>query len=260
MLNNIKYYFEKKYITTNIIYGFFTRGGGFSNKPYCSLNCSLNSDDDKKNVNQNIYIAAKKLGLENSHLKLINQVHGTNIEIIDNKNIFKKITADGIITKQKNISLAILTADCAPIFFFDTNNKFICAIHVGWKGCLNDIISKTISKLKEINKSSKIVAVIGPCLSKKNFKIGENLKKKFIEKNSKYNHFFNFNKNLSETYFDMRGLIDFQIKSFSVYKICHINNDTYSEEKLFFSHRRANTQNLPTGRMINIIGFKEKNN
>ena len=84
MLNNIKYYYEKKYITTNIIYGFFTRGGGFSNKPYNSLNCSLNSDDDKKKINQNIYIATKKLGLENSHLKLIKQVHGTNIEIIGN--------------------------------------------------------------------------------------------------------------------------------------------------------------------------------
>ena len=35
--------------------------------------------------------------------------------------INKKIVADGSITQSKNISLAILTADCAPIFLFDNN-------------------------------------------------------------------------------------------------------------------------------------------
>ena len=35
-----------------------------------------------------------------------------------------------------------------------------------------------------------------------------------------------------------------------------IDKDTYSNKKLFFSHRRStHLQNLPTGRMINIIGF-----
>ena len=37
-----------------------------------------------------------------------------------------------------------------------------------------------------------------------------------------------------------------------------INKDTYSNVELFFSHRRStHLQNLPTGRMINIIGFSK---
>ena len=36
----------------------------------------------------------------------------------------------------------------------------------------------------------------------------------------------------------------------------NIELDTYSNEELFFSHRRSShNDKLPTGRMINIIGF-----
>ena len=56
----------------------------------------------------------------------------------------------------------------------------------------------------------------------------------------------------------MRGLIDFQLKEMPISKIYHIKKDTYSKDSLFFSHRRAiHTNLLSTGRMINIIGFKQ---
>jgi len=56
----------------------------------------------------------------------------------------------------------------------------------------------------------------------------------------------------------MRDLLHFQLEEMHINKIYHIKKDTYSENKIFFSHRRANHANLlPTGRMINIIGFKK---
>ena len=35
----------------------------------------------------------------------------------------KRILADGILTKSNKISLGILTADCAPVFFIDVKAK-----------------------------------------------------------------------------------------------------------------------------------------
>ena len=56
----------------------------------------------------------------------------------------------------------------------------------------------------------------------------------------------------------MRDLINFQLKEMSIHKIYNVKKDTYSEDGIFFSHRRATHANLlPTGRMINIIGFKQ---
>ena len=56
----------------------------------------------------------------------------------------------------------------------------------------------------------------------------------------------------------MRGLIDQQLREFSINHIFHVKKDTYDEEDLFFSYRRATHKGtLPTGRMINIIGFRQ---
>ena len=40
--------------------------------------------------------------------------------------------------------------------------------------------------------------------------------------------------------------------------VTNIDIDTYENKELFFSHRRSTHNNqLPTGRMINIIGFNK---
>ena len=47
-----------------------------------------------------------------------------------------------MITSLNNIVLGILTADCAPIIIYDDKNKFVCNLHSGWKGSLNNISTK----------------------------------------------------------------------------------------------------------------------
>ena len=57
----------------------------------------------------------------------------------------------------------------------------------------------------------------------------------------------------------MRGLIKKQLLNNKITQIENFNLDTYANDKLFFSHRRsAHFDDLPTGRMINIIGFTRK--
>ena len=258
MKNKIKYFKIEDLNFKGIKYGFFSRLGGYSEKKYTSLNCSVNSGDQKEIVIKNIDLTKKILGLNYKKIKFLNQTHGTNVELINNKNFNNNICADGSITVDKNICLAILTADCAPIFLFDKKNYLICALHSGWKGCLKNIISKAAIKIKKINKGdNEITAIIGPCLSHMNFEVNEDFKKKFLNKNLEYEKFFYNDKNSKKIYFDMRKLLDFQLNEAFNCTIHHIKKDTYAEESIFFSHRRAIHTNLsPTGRMMNIIGFK----
>ena len=53
---------------------------------------------------------------------------------------------DNIVEVIKNITIGILTADCAPILLYDSSQKIIGCIHSGWKGALNGIIKNTIKK------------------------------------------------------------------------------------------------------------------
>ena len=102
----------------NISYGFFTRNGGFSKQPFNTLNCSLNINDDEINVQKNLNLVSKELGLKN--IIKLHQVHSSDVIIIDksnqNNNFYK---ADGLVTNLQNIGLSILGADCAPILFYD---------------------------------------------------------------------------------------------------------------------------------------------
>ena len=123
---------------------------------------------------------------------MLNQVHSNKFIFIDEKyKIGKKPKADAIITNQKNLPIAVLTADCVPILICDYKKKIIAAIHSGWKGAYKDIIGKVIKfMLKKGCKPNNIVATIGPSISVKNYEVKEDFKKKFIKKNKKNLRYF----------------------------------------------------------------------
>ena len=141
---------------------------------------------------------------------------------------------------------------------FDINEKIICSLHSGWKGALSNIVGKSIKILKSKKiKTNTIVAVVGPCLGYKNFEVDKKFKLKFIKKNKSYINFFK-SKNKTKDLFNLRGLLNFQLKNEGIDNIFNIKKDTYKNSHSFFSHRRASHQNrMNTGRMINIISFKD---
>lgn len=238
-------------------YGFFTRKGGFSKNKFSSLNCSFSNNDNKINVKRNINLALKTIGLSNKKVKFINQTHSNKIINVNLRNFNKKHYADGIVTSTNKIALALLTADCAPIFIFDKNKKKICCLHSGWKGTLKNIVKKSIMIFKKNNiKNKDIIVIIGPCLSKTNFEVEKTFKEKFLVKNQHYSKFFK-SKNSKKDLFDMRGMINYQFSELGVKNIHNINKNTYSNNTMFFSHRRATfKKEFSTGRMINIISFE----
>ncbi len=244
----------KKY---KIIFGFFNRKNGFSKKNYKSLNCSFSSGDKKNLVKKNINQSLKKISLYNKKLIIPIQTHSSKIKKVKSYNILENIEADGLLTNNRKIALAVLTADCAPIMLFDKNEKIICCLHSGWRGSLNNIAGKGVKQLiKNKIKKNNIIAVIGPCLAKKNFEVSLDFKESFIKKNLNYKKFFS-KKNKCKDLFDMRGLINFQLRGIGLKNIYNIKADTYSNKSIFYSHRRSLRSSQPkSGRMINIIGFK----
>ena len=166
------------------------------------------------------------------------------------------MTADGVITSLNNVVLGILTADCAPVIIYDDKNKFVCNLHSGWKGSLNNI-SQTAIKLfdKYQIKRKNLTAIVGPCLGVKNYEVDKNFQRMFIKKNIKYTKFFRY-KNKKKSYFNLRALINYQLSELGLKKIYNINRDTYSSENLFFSHRRSTHKGeKTTGRLINLISL-----
>ena len=241
-----------------IEHSFFNSLGGKSKGVYESLNCGLGSSDNKKAILKNLTIIKQKIKSGLNKIVLLNQIHSNKFYYIDKTSRLnhKKFTGDALITNKSNTPIAILTADCAPILLFDKKNKTIAAIHAGWKGAHNGIVKKVIKFMIKKGSSTKdITAVIGPCISVKNYEVKQDFIKKFIKKDVKTKVFFKKIRNKS--YFNLSKYITHQLKSLNIKRIEVINKDTFDIKNNFFSARRSKSNNEDDyGRNISVIMIK----
>ena len=239
----------------NLKHCFFSRKNGVSKGYYESLNCGLGSDDKKENVSKNLEFVAKKITCNKESLITLNQQHTNQVIHFDsNKSVKNKLTGDAIVSEVKNIGIGILTADCAPIFFYDRKKKIIGCAHAGWKGVLKGVIKNTVKKFNELNSNNNdLIAAVGPCINKKNYEVKADFFEKFIIQDKNYESFFK--KISSEKYFfDLRGFINKELSNLNIKNIDNIEMDTFSEKEFFYSYRRSRlNEEQDYGRCISVI-------
>jgi polyphenol oxidase len=235
-------------------HGFFSSVGGKSTNIYRSLNCGPGSKDKNLIVKKNLEIVRKKISHKAKSIFLIHQIHSNKFIYINKKyKKRKKPKADAIITNQRHLPIAVLTADCSPVLICDKKKMMIAAIHAGWKGAYKGIIDKVIKfMIKKGCKLKDMTAVIGPSISKKNYEVKHNFKIKFIKKDKKNLKYFSINK--QKLYFDLTKYIYSSLKSNKIKSIDTIKIDTFDIKNKFFSARRAlSFKHNDYGRNISII-------
>lgn len=91
---------------------------------------------------------------------------------------------DGLITNQKDVPLAITTADCIPVIIYDEEKKVIACIHSGWKGSLNEITGNAIDMmLKHYNSSLEhLLIFFGPSICQNCFEVENDVYSLFKDK------------------------------------------------------------------------------
>jgi YfiH family protein len=238
----------------NLKHGFFNSYGGKSKNIYKSLNCGPGSKDLPSSVKKNLEIVKKKINKSAKNIFLLHQIHSNKSIYIDKKYKFiKRPKADAIITNQRNLPIAVLTADCVPILIYDEKNQMIAAIHAGWKGAYKGIIGKVIKfMIKKGCKLQNITAVMGPSILVKNYEVKEDFKKKLIKREKKNLKYFKVNN--SRLYFDLNKYVHSLLLSNKLKNIENLKIDTFNIKNKFFSARRALRLNHNDyGRNISII-------
>src|SRR5690606_39850220 len=125
---------------SNVVLGMTTRIGGNSEAPYNTLNMGYHVLDNINHVNQNYDYVSKKLSIPKNRWISAKQVHKTDVLIVDKTFLENNqqtppnfdIQYDGFITKEKNIILTAVYADCVPLFFYDTDGSCVGLAHAGW--------------------------------------------------------------------------------------------------------------------------------
>ena len=113
------------------------------------------------------------------------QVHGDDILVAKDSASSSSgcPDADAYITCQKNLPIAIRTADCVPVLLFDPVKPAIGVVHGGWKGTQQEITYKTVIRMKETfgSKPQEIRAVLGPAIQACCYEVGSEFRQYFPE-------------------------------------------------------------------------------
>ena len=158
------------------------RSGGISIDCYASLNLGYNSGDSRDKVLNNRIILADLLSIELNALFIPDQSHGDSVLHVNEDFIklpnevqsAKLKGIDALITHLPRICICVLTADCAPIFIYDKNNKVIAMVHAGWRGTVKGIGVKTIQEMSRIYGSApdELICGIGPSIGPDIYEVG----------------------------------------------------------------------------------------
>ena len=121
------------------------------------------------------------------------QIHGDDILVAKSNvipakaGIFDKgayggcLEADAYITDEKNLPIALRTADCVPVFIFDPRLGVIGLAHAGWRGTYKSIAVKTVQKMQEkyASQLSDLKIVLGPSIRECCYQVGEEFRHYF---------------------------------------------------------------------------------
>lgn len=111
------------------------------------------------------------------------QIHGDDI-LIANGGVNSSRNcpdADAYITQEKNLPIAIRTADCVPVFIFDPRHRAIGLAHAGWRGTYKSIAAKTVQKMQAEFGSQflDLKIVLAPSIRECCYQVGEEFRDYF---------------------------------------------------------------------------------
>ena len=149
-------------ITSDVLqplrHGFFTRRGGASSGVFEGLNCGRGSSDQSDAVEINRDRAAQAMAASAADLRGLHQTHSARAVIADRLPSPITPDADGIVTREPGLVLAVLTADCAPVLFADHQAGVVGAAHAGWRGALGGILESTLARMEDLGASRASIA------------------------------------------------------------------------------------------------------
>lgn len=219
--------------------------------PYHHFNLGLHVGDNAELVKHNRHLVTQFINQQRLadkqaiKIQWLEQVHGSEVVEVTVVNDHAVI-ADASITRDKNVALAIMTADCLPILLTDKEGKEVAAIHGGWRPLAGNIIAKTVNKMH--SKPTELIAWLGPCIGNSAFEVGGEVKQAFVELDPMFNSAFLQQVN-GKYLADLLLIARLQLTSLGVTAVAALEECTYQQTEKYYSYRKEKV----TGRMATII-------
>lgn len=239
-------------------HAFFTRQGGRGDGIYASLNCGFGSDEAPAVVEANRAHAMALIDLPPDALVTVHQIHSPDVSVVERPwPRAENPKADALVTDRPGVALGILSADCVPILFADSEAGVIGAAHSGWKGTRDGVSEATVAAMEKLGaRRARIHAAIGPAIQQKSYEVGPEFPERFISLDPATERFFIPSVRPAHFMFDLPGLVEARLTALGLGSVERSPHDTAAEAALFFSYRRATLRGEPDyGRGLSAIAL-----
>ena len=224
---------------------FTSRAGGVSAAPYDSFNLGAHVGDDATDVAANRARLAELLGLPEERFVWMEQLHTNTVTLVDGPSAAPVEATDALVTRQKDLALCVLVADCTPVLLSDHTAGVIGAAHAGRMGARNGIAKNTVEAMVELGaEPSRIQVLLGPAAAGESYEVPEGMALD-VEKHLPGSR---TRTKKGTPGIDVRAGLVRQLLSLGVTHIDADPRDTITD-KDFFSHRREGV----TGRQAGVI-------
>lgn len=222
-------------------HAFFTRDGGVSTGLYASLNCGYGSGDAPDNVTRNRARAMEMMDQPAAALVTVNQQHTAEVVTVREPWEFAAApVADAMVTDVPGLALGILTADCVPVLFADTERGVIGAAHAGWKGALGGVLEATLRAMVALGAApGRLTVAVGPSISQRSYEVGPEFPLPFLAEDAENEQFFAPSRRDDHFMFDLPAYVARKLARQGITEVIRTPCDTCREADRFFSYRRA---------------------
>jgi len=170
-------------------HGFSTRRGGTS-RAYCGegeageLNLGFTAADEREAVVQNRRLLAEAVtGESDTPIVALRQFHSNLVIVVSGADAGRERPrkADGAITAEPGLLIAIQTADCIPVLVADKRRRVVGAFHAGWRGTVKRIVELGVGRMRlEFGSQPEdLIAAIGPGVGQCCYAVGEEVVTEF---------------------------------------------------------------------------------
>lgn len=129
------------------------------------------------------------IGIDYESLVCAKQTHSGNVVCVDKRQrgrgaVFYDTAmddCDALITSEKNLPLAVFTADCLSVFLYDPATPAVGMVHAGWRSSLANITSSAVRLMRKKfwSKPALLHAGFGPSIKKCCFEIEGDVRGEF---------------------------------------------------------------------------------
>ena len=88
-------------------------------------------------------------------------MHGSTVVVVDAPGQHAGAAADAAVTATPGCTLAVRTADCAPVIL--VGRRSVGLVHAGWRGLLDGVVSAAAAAMAALD-DPPAAAHLGPCI------------------------------------------------------------------------------------------------